>query len=131
MAAPAPSTTARTATGFADRLRGSDGSSSPSIFTYPPKGMALRVYSVSPRRKPKIRGGSPMPNSSTLTPASFAVMKWPSSWKTTRGTKTAMKAIMVVMMPLGGYSGVCREANSLAQASASSTSSRDGYSTES
>ena len=82
IAAPEPRTTSRIQRGFAARLRGSSGSSSPSSLTKPPKGSALIVYSVSPRLMPQRRGGYPMPNSSTFTPASFAVMKCPSSWTT-------------------------------------------------
>ena len=76
-------------------LPGSVGSSSPGILTKPPKGSALIEYKVSPRLMPSRRGGKPTPNSSTRTPASFAAVKWPSSWTKTTTPKTAMNARIV------------------------------------
>ena len=48
MTEPEASTTRRTHAGLAARLRGSLGSSSPSMRTKPPRGSQLMVYSVSP-----------------------------------------------------------------------------------
>ena len=93
MTTPAPITVSRFQWAAAASERGSDGSSSPSMRTKPPMGSQLIVYSVSPRRhvSPLMRGGKPMPNSSTLMRNAFATRKWPSSWMTTRGTRRATK----------------------------------------
>src|SRR6188768_1926915 len=37
------------------------------------------------------RGGKPMPNSCTVTPARRATTKWPNSWMTTRTTRMASR----------------------------------------
>ena len=54
----------------------------------PPKEIAARlgvpVGTVKTRLKRALKMRSPMPNSSTRTPASLAVTKCPSSWRTTR-----------------------------------------------
>ena len=67
----------------------SPSGSSPDIFTYPPKGMALRRYSVSPLVNPTIFGPNPMENFSTLTPERFAARKCPISC-----TKISMLSVM-------------------------------------
>ena len=93
MTTPAPMTVRRFQGAAAASERGSVGSSSPIIRTKPPMGSQLIVYSVSPRRndRPLMRGGKPMPNSSTLMRNAFAARKCPSSWMTTRGTRRAAK----------------------------------------
>ena len=58
---------------FDARLAGSEGSSSPNNRTKPPKGMMLRLYTVSPRITLKSLGGNPIPNSKTRTPKYRAV----------------------------------------------------------
>ena len=47
--------------------------------TYPPAGMALTPYSVSPRRVDHSRGPKPRKNSVTFMPDHLAVMKCPNS----------------------------------------------------
>src|SRR6266498_4642613 len=96
---PARMTMARCHTGLAPNVRGySSGVGSwkgfiPAIRTYPPAGMALNPYSVSPRRKDHSRGPNPTKNSSTLIPNSLAEKKWPASWTITTTMRTTMKRV--------------------------------------
>ena len=46
----------------------------PMIRTYPPAGIALMPYSVSPLRNDQIRGPNPRKNSVTFIPDFFAAM---------------------------------------------------------
>ncbi len=48
---------------------------SPSICTYPPRGMAQIIYSVSPHWRETTRGPKPRENFRTLTPANLAMQK--------------------------------------------------------
>ena len=57
------------------KLLGSVGSSSPTIFTNPPRGIRFMEYLVSPIVIPHILGGNPKPNSVTFIPNFFAVKK--------------------------------------------------------
>jgi hypothetical protein len=43
--------------------------------TKPPSGIQFRLYRVPCQVSDPIRGGKPIPNSSTVIPARFAVMK--------------------------------------------------------
>ena len=85
MTTPATRMTSLTGSRARTNERGSSESpSSPSSRTKPPIGSQLSVQRVSPfERRTLARGGKPMPNSRTRTPASRAVTKWPSSWMTT------------------------------------------------
>ena len=76
MATPATRMTSFLSQPCAENERGSSASSpsSPSSLTNPPIGSQLSVYRVSPfERRTLARGGKPMPNSSTRTPARRAV----------------------------------------------------------
>lgn len=75
-------------------------SSWPFILTKPPSGIQFRDQRVFclPSFLPQALGGSPSPNSSTLTLKSLAVRKCPSSWMTTRREKTARKMMPVMMV---------------------------------
>jgi len=81
VAGPATITRARCQTGLAPKVRGTSSSGVswygfiPAIFTYPPAGMALIPYSVSPRRNDQMRGPKPTKNSSTLIPNHLAMPK--------------------------------------------------------
>ena len=77
--------------------RTSTSPSSPSMRTNPPSGIQLRLYRVPCQTTEVIRGGKPIPNSSTVMPARLATMKWPSSWTSTRTTRMPMKAATVPM----------------------------------
>ena len=59
--------------------------------TYPPAGMALMPYSVSPRRTDHSRGPKPTKYSVTFMPARLAVTKWPNSCSITIAKRMAMK----------------------------------------
>ena len=48
---------------------------SPAIFTYPPSGIALMQYSVSPRRNDSSFGPKPSEKVRTRTPIRRAIMK--------------------------------------------------------
>ena len=60
--------------------------------TYPPAGMALTPYSVSPRRTDHSRGPKPTKYSVTCMPARLAVMKWPNSCSMTMANRMAMNS---------------------------------------
>ena len=81
---PAHNTTVRAITLWLAKLLGSEGSSSPTIFTNPPMGIRLMEYKVSPYLNPNNLGGKPKPNSVTLMSNFFAHTKWPSSWTKTK-----------------------------------------------
>ena len=85
--------------GLDEKLLGFSSSvpSSPKILTKPPKGRRLMEYRVSPLFILKIRGGKPKPNSSTVKPLLFAVIKWPHSWAKIKIPKTKMKIIKAVI----------------------------------
>src|SRR3989344_3600772 len=74
----------------------SSSGSSPKIFTNPPMGKRLRLYSVSPYFLPNNFGGKPKPNSSTRMPNFFAVKKCPNSWTRTSTNKIIMNIIMLI-----------------------------------
>ena len=79
MNGPAKAMIRRCQRGLARKLRGSSAATSegasageglhrsPAILTYPPKGMAEKRKSVSPRRKPNRRVPNPKLKASTLT----------------------------------------------------------------
>ncbi len=52
----------------------------PRMRTYPPAGIALIPYSVSPLRTDHSRGPNPRKYSVTFIPLSLAAVKWPASW---------------------------------------------------
>ena len=92
---PALSTKNRIGMLLLDSPPGMEGSSSPDSLVKPPRGMAFREYVVSPRLRLKSRGGKPIPNSSTFTRASLAVMKCPNSCANTSITSIPRKLIAV------------------------------------
>ncbi len=57
----------------------SSGGSMPTILTYPPSGMALMPYSVSPRCLLQTVGPKPMKYCVTFPPNALAGIMWPSS----------------------------------------------------
>ena len=61
-----------------------DSVSSPSSITYPPRGIALNAYKVSPFRFPNIFLPNPIENSFTLTLKNFATIKCPPSCISTK-----------------------------------------------
>ncbi len=65
---------------FSSSADNSSSVDSPSSFTYPPRGIRERRYSVSPIFFPMIFGPKPSENFRTPTPARLAIRKWPSSW---------------------------------------------------
>src|SRR5215207_3087116 len=89
VADPATSTTVRCHSGKRQNARGasagSTGSSGviPTIFTKPPAGIALRPYSVSPRRKEKTVGPKPAKYWVAFIPKPLAVSRWPASCRQT------------------------------------------------
>src|SRR3989344_5219340 len=89
--------------GRAENARGLEASpetfpSSPNIFTNPPNGNQLSVYSVSPIFPITIaRGGYPRPNSSTRIPDHFATTKCPNSCTTISATITAIKIKILIL----------------------------------
>jgi len=96
MVAPATNTASRTRLDLLAKLRTRVGSSSPTIRTNPPKGIAFSVISTSPQwPKLNTRGGYPKPNSSILMSACRAARKWPSSWMKTKMLSTTTKATTV------------------------------------
>ena len=72
---PAPSTMSLCQAGFAANESDEVLCSSPSIFTYPPRGRKFREYRVPPRSTLSILGGMPTANSSTRIWKSRAVTK--------------------------------------------------------
>ena len=64
----------------------------PAMRTKPPNGRAFSVRRVrDPRCSTAIRGGKPMPNSSTAIPRQRATSRWPSSCTTINGTTRRIK----------------------------------------
>ena len=63
---------------FSRSRRISMSPSSPSMRTKPPRGIQLRLYRVPCHVIEAMRGGKPMPNSSTVIPARLAARKCPS-----------------------------------------------------
>src|SRR5512138_1734311 len=82
---PADMTMVRFQTGYRHIARGwSSGATSsscgviPTILQKPPSGIALRPYSVSPRRHEKIVGPKPTKYFVTFMPKRLAVIMWPA-----------------------------------------------------
>ncbi len=78
---------------------------SPAIFTYPPSGMALTQYSVSPLLKDRILGPNPSENVRTRTPMRRAIRKWPSSCTKISTPSTKMNARKVVTRTPCSFAG--------------------------
>ena len=116
---------------FSRRRRTSTSPSSPSMRTNPPSGIQLRLYRVPCHMTDVIRGGKPIPNSSTVMPARLATRKWPSSWTSTSTTRTPRKAATVPMTSIRPIPRPCRARHVSADrtsASSAAIASRSGSS---
>ena len=112
MIPPAAMTIMRFQTGLLRKDLSFKSSSSvmPAMRLNPPRGMARREYSVSPRRTLYTLGPKPSANSSTCIPAHLAVAKWPSSWTKTMTLKT--KIVAKIVRPTGNPLSTARKQHS-------------------
>src|SRR5919205_4277637 len=70
----------------------SAGGIMPTMRMYPPSGMALMPYSVSPFVRENTVGPNPTMNCGTRMPNFRAHMKWPYSWKPMENSRPSAKA---------------------------------------